>query len=287
MYVDYPVEKRRITTNESVTMSINTSARVPGKPGGNMDLLAGLGGFDHTLYVIVLGSFLAAVCNAVFANGGAMIILAITSTVLPVAAIVPIHSTLLIGSTASRAIVFRHYIDWRIAGPFLIGSAAAVAIAARIYVELPESIIAAAIGIVMLVAIWLPGIRWRPKLRHPWAIVGFIHSFFSTLFAYGALLHAVILHTGLRRKAVVGTMAACLTGMGFFKIAGYAWHGFDYSPFLQIIVFSIIAALIGTWIGKLLIERISETLFRSVFRLLVTVMGLRMLYVAFASTGGV
>ena len=238
---------------------------------------------DHAVYVIVFGSFLAAVCNAVFANGGAMIILAITSTVLPVAAIVPIHSTLLIGSTASRAIMFRQHIDWRIAGPFLVGSALAVAIAARIYVELPESIIAAAIGVVMLVAIWLPEIPWRPRLRHPWAIVGFVHSFFSTLFAYGALLHAVILHTGLGRRAIVGTMAASLTGMGLFKIAGYAWHGFDYSPYLEIIVFSVIAAFIGTWIGKLLIERISEKLFRAVFRLLVTVMAVRMLYVAFAS----
>ena len=248
-----------------------------------MESIAGLGETDFAVYVIVLGSFLAAVCNAVFANGGAMIILAITSTVLPVAAIVPIHSTLLIGSTASRAIMFRQHIAWRIAAPFLVGSVFAVAIAARIYVELPESIIAAAIGVVMLVAIWLPEIPWRPRLRHPWAIVGFIHSFFSTLFAYGALLHAVILHTGLGRRAVVGTMAASLTGMGIFKIAGYAWYGFDYSPYLEIIVFSVLAAFIGTWIGKLLIERISEKLFRAVFRLLVTVMAVRMLYVAFAS----
>jgi uncharacterized membrane protein YfcA len=247
-----------------------------------MELLAELGDIDHALYVIVFGSFLAAVCNTVFANGGAMIILAITSTVLPVAAIVPVHSTLLIGSTTARAIVFRQHIDWRIAAPFLVGSAIAVAIAARIYVELPETMIAAAIGIVMLVAIWLPGIRWRPKLRHPWAIVGFIHSFFSTLFAYGALLHAVILHTGLKRREIVGTMAASLTGMGLFKIAGYTWHGFDYSPYLQIIAWSIIAAFAGTWIGKFLIERVSETLFRRVFRLLVTVMALRMLYLAFS-----
>jgi len=57
---------------------------------------------DVTFYAIVIGSFLAAVSNAAFSGGGALIILAITSTVLPVAAVVPIHSTLLIGSTSSR-----------------------------------------------------------------------------------------------------------------------------------------------------------------------------------------
>lgn len=208
-----------------------------------------------------------------------MIILAVTSTVLPVAAIVPIHSTLLIGSTTARAMFFARDIDWKIAGPFLAGSVVAVAIGARVYVELPETIIAAAISVVMLVAIWLPEVTWRPKLKHPWAIVGFIHSLLSTLFAYGALLHAVILHTGLKRRQIVGTMAGCLTGMGLFKISGYALNGFDYRPYLQIIVFSLAAAFVGTWVGKLIIDRISEELFRFAFKGLVTVTAIRLMYV--------
>ncbi len=238
---------------------------------------------DTSLYIIVAGSFFAALCNAAFAAGGAMIILAVTSTVLPVAAIVPIHSTLLIGSTSARAVLFRGNIDWKIAGPFLVGSIFAVAIGARLYVELPERLIATAISIVMLIAIWLPGVSWRPKLRHPWAIVGFIHSLFSTLFAYGALLHAVILHTKLGRRDVVGTMAACLTGMGIFKISGYAINGFDYLPYLEIIVFSLLAAFLGTWVGKMVIDRISEALFRFAFKSLVTVTALRLLYVGLAA----
>jgi len=250
-----------------------------------MELAAGLADLDHTAFVIVLGSFLAALVNAAFANGGAMVVLAVTSTVLPVSAIVPMHSTLLLGSTASRSIVFREFIDWRIAGPFLIGSVVAVAIAARIYVELPDSIIALAIALVMLVAIWLPAVSWRPRLRHPWVIVGFIHSFLSTLFAYGALLHAIILHTGLKRRQVVGTMAMALTGMGVFKITGYAINGFDYRPYLPVIAMSVVVAIIGTWMGKLIIDRVSETLFRIVFRLFVTITALRLVWVALAPTG--
>lgn len=235
--------------------------------------------FDTTFYIIVAGSFLAAVVNAAFSAGGAMIILAVTSVVLPVSAIVPIHSTLLIGSTATRTFFFWPHIDWKIAGPFLAGSVVAVAIGSRIYVELPDTLIATAISIVMLIAIWLPEIGWRPKLRHPWAIVGFIHSLLSTLFAYGALLHAIILHTGLKRRQIVATMAASLTGMGLFKITGYTLNGFDYTPYILTIVFAIVAAFLGTWIGKMVIDKISEQLFRAVFRALVTVTALRLLYV--------
>lgn len=246
-----------------------------------MDLFASLGELDRALYVIVFGSFAAAFTNAAFANGGAMIILAITSTVLPVSAIVPLHSTLLLGSTTSRAIVFREHIDWRIAAPFLAGSIVAVAIAARLYVEIPDKAIAAAIGVVMLVAIWLPAISWRPRIKHPWAVVGFIHSFLSTLFAYGALLHAIILHTGLTRRQIVATMAASLTGMGVFKIAGYALNGFDYTPYVLTIGLSVVVAFLGTLVGKLVIDRISETVFRTVFRVFVTVTALRMVYLSF------
>jgi len=234
---------------------------------------------DTTFYIIVAGSFLAAVCNAAFSAGGALIILAVTSFVLPVSAIVPIHSTLLIGSTSSRTLFFWRDIDWRIAGPFLGGSVIAVAIGSRLYVELPETIIATAISVVMLFAIWLPDISWRPKIRHPWAIVGFIHSLLSTLFAYGALFHAIILHTGLKKRQIVATMAASLTGMGLFKISGYTLNGFDYAPYVQTIVFAIAAAFLGTWVGKMIVDRISEKAFRAVFRSLVTLTALRLLYV--------
>lgn len=209
-----------------------------------------------------------------------MIILAVTSTVLPVTAIVPIHSTLLIGSTASRAVVFRRHVDWRIAAPFLAGSVIAVAIGARVYVELPASFVASAVAAVMLIAIWLPDVRWRPRIRHPWLIVGFIHSLLSTLFAYGAILHAVILHTGLGRRQIVGTMAACLTGMSVLKISGYALAGFDYRPYLWIIACAVVVAFVGTWVGKQVIDRISERTFRAAFRVLVTLTALRLLYVA-------
>ena len=233
---------------------------------------------DATFYILVGGSFLAALVNAAFSAGGAMIVLAVTSTVLPVAAIVPIHSTLLIGSTSTRALIFWREIDWKIAGPFLVGSVVAVAIGSRIYVELPDKVISTAISIVMLVAIWLPKVGWRPKLTHPWAIVGFIHSLLSTLFAYGALLHAIILHTDLRRRQIVGTMAACLTGMSILKITGYTLNGFDYAPYFEVIAFSVAAAFLGTWVGKMVIDRISEVLFRTVFRALVTVTAVRLLY---------
>lgn len=234
---------------------------------------------DTVMVVLVAGSFLASIANAAFSAGGALIVLAVTSAVLPITAVVPIHSTLLIGSTTTRVLLFWHHIRWHIAGPFLIASAFGALLGSRLYFELPDRAIAVTIALLMLVAIWLPGVKWRPKLRHPWLIVGFVHSLLSTLFAYGAILQSIILHTGLNRRQVVGTVGGCLTGMAVFKISGYALNGFDYRPYLLTIAAAVAVSFVGTWLGKKLVDRISERAFRIAFRALITVTAIRLIYV--------
>jgi len=232
--------------------------------------------------VLAAGAFVASVVNAMFSAGGALIILALTSTVLPVSAVVPIHSTLLIGSTSTRAFAFREHIDWSITRSFLAGSVVGAVIGSRVYFSLPDDLIRASIATLMLVAIWLPSLKWRPRIRHPWTIVGFVHTLLSTLFAYGAVFQGVILHTALKRREVIGTVGGCLTGMGLLKIGGYALNGFDYRPYLPVIATAIALSFAGTWIGRHFVEKISERLFRIVFRILITVTALRLIWLSLA-----
>ncbi|NNC77058.1 MAG: sulfite exporter TauE/SafE family protein [Woeseiaceae bacterium] len=233
---------------------------------------------DAIFIALVIGSFVASVCNAAFSVGGALIILATTSAVLPISAVVPIHSTLLIGSTATRVLLFWEHINWNIARPFLLASGFGAYFGAKLYFGLPEQFVAIAIAVLMLVAIWLPGVSWRPKLKHPWLIVGFAHSFLSTAFAYGAILQSIILHTGLKRREIVGTIGGCLTGMAVFKIASYVLNGFNYVPYLATILAAIVVSFFGTWIGRKLVDRISEKAFRLVFRVLITLTAIRLIY---------
>ena len=99
------------------------------------------------------------------------------------------------------------------------------------------------------------------------------------MFAYGALLHSVILHTDLKRQQVVGTMAGGLTGMGVFKIFGYVYYGFDYTPYLLTIAAAVAVSFLGTAAGKQLGNYLSEDKFRLIYRVLITITALRLLYV--------
>lgn len=79
---------------------------------------------------------------------------------------------------------------------------------------------------------------------------------------------------------MIATTAGCLSGMSVFKITGYAWFGFDYRPYLVLIVVAVLASLCGTWLGKRLGESFPEEQFRLAYRILITITALRLLYVS-------
>ena len=67
--------------------------------------------------------------------------------------------------------------------------------------------------------------------------------------------------------------------MGVFKIAGYVFYGFDYSPYLVTIAAAVAVSFLGTALGKKLGSRLSEDKFRLIYRVLITITALRLLYV--------
>ena len=108
--------------------------------------------------------------------------------------------------------------------------------------------------------------------------VGVAHSFLGTVFGVGTLLQPTILRTTLTKLQITGTLAACLLCMDVFKLTGYIAHGFDYSDYWPHIVCATIAGFIGTVAGKRVTHRVSEQTFRLVFKWLITLVALRLVY---------
>jgi uncharacterized protein len=66
--------------------------------------------------------------------------------------------------------------------------------------------------------------------------------------------------------------------MNFFKITGYVTFGFDFKPYLAVIVLAILVSFPAAKLGKALLHKISEKQFRSVFKIIMTVFAIRLLY---------
>ena len=108
--------------------------------------------------------------------------------------------------------------------------------------------------------------------------VGVAHSFLGTVFGVGTLLQPTILRTTLTKLQITGTLAACLLCMDVFKLTGYIAHGFDYRDYWPHIVCATIAGFIGTVAGKRVTHRVSEQTFRLVFKWLITLVAIRLIY---------
>jgi uncharacterized membrane protein YfcA len=66
--------------------------------------------------------------------------------------------------------------------------------------------------------------------------------------------------------------------MNIFKITGYVTFGFDFNPYLVVMLVAILVAFPAAKLGKSMLHKISEKQFRSVFKIIMTVFALRLLY---------
>ena len=237
---------------------------------------------DPVFWLIVASSFLASAISGAFAIGGGFLMLAVVAAFLPIAAVVPMHSALMLGTSIGRSIFFRRHIHWPIAAPFMIGCMIGAPAGTRIYVDLPEIVVAVVVGVFMLAALWVPPLQWRPNIRHPFFFVGVAHSFLSSLFSFGGLMQPLMMRTALDKLQVIATLAVSLLAMNLFKLAGYAAFGFDFRPYLTLIVVAVLAGVAGARVGKQIVQRIPEEKFRVVFKIIMTALALQLFYRAWS-----
>jgi uncharacterized membrane protein YfcA len=231
----------------------------------------------------VLTSFLAAAISGAFAIGGGFLMLGVCAAFLPIAAVVPMHSALMLGTSLGRSFFFWRYVHWGITAPFILGCLIGAPAGTRIYVTLPEAVIALVVGAFMLAAVWLPPFDWKPRLRHPFFIVGVIHSFLSALFSFGGVMQPLMMRTRLDKMQVVATLAVSLLAMNVFKLGGYAAFGFDFRPYGLLILLSLLAGVAGSGVGRRIVERMPEERFRLAFKLIMTLLAAQLLYRAWTA----
>jgi uncharacterized membrane protein YfcA len=233
---------------------------------------------DTTLLVITLGSFVASFVNGAFATGGVYILLASSSAVLPLTAAVPLQSAFGFVSLVSRVGFFWKSIQWPIVIAFVCGAVIGVGLGTSLFVSLNESSIALLLGSVLLLLTWFPILKSKSPFKHPFFLVGTLHSFISTLFGIGALLQPILIRSQLLKAQITATLAACLVSMEVMKITGYVHYGFNYVDYLPHIVMASVMGFLGTWLGKRITHHVSEQAFRLVFRWLISIVALRLLY---------
>jgi uncharacterized membrane protein YfcA len=239
---------------------------------------------DTTVIAVTLGSLVASLINAAFATGGVYVTLLVSVWVLPISAAIPLQSAFAAGSLAARIHFFWQHIKWSIVVTFVFGCLFGVYFGIQTFATVPESTISMLLGITLLVLIWMPSWKRRLPIRYPFFFVGMVHSYLGALFGVGGVLQPIILRTDLVKFQIIGTLSACLITLDVMKVTGYVSLGFNYLDYIPHIVGASLAGFLGTWIGKRITHRISEQGFRKVFRILISIVSIRLIHMGWTTT---
>jgi uncharacterized membrane protein YfcA len=229
------------------------------------------------LIVISLGCFVAAFINASFATGGVYIMLATVSSVLPLTITIPLLPALALPSLFARIYLFKDHINKSIVKAFVIGSIFGVLLGGQLFVSMDERIISISIGSLILFITWLPSLNLKLPRFNVFSYIGFTHSLIGTLFGVGGILQPAIFRTSMTQAQITGTLAACLFTMDIFKISSYVHNGFSYFPYIYQLLSAVLFGFFGAWLGKRTSVSISRKTFRSIFKVIITLVAIRLL----------
>jgi len=227
---------------------------------------------------LVVAAFLSSSLTAVLGLGGGMLLISIMSVFLPPAAIVPVHGVVQFASNASRGAFSPKDIRRDILWPFLVGCLIGTLAGSRVVLKVPPEVLPLPLGVFILTMTWLPQIKKKLWFPGRFLSLGFVQAFL-TLFvgATGPLNMPFLIRAGLSRDQLVVTGAAFMTIVHLVKIITFGLLGFAFGPYLFLMLLMILAVISGSYAGTRLRHKVPEQLFLMTFKLLITVLAIRMI----------
>ncbi|MFV2093365.1 MAG: sulfite exporter TauE/SafE family protein [Hyphomicrobiales bacterium] len=219
--------------------------------------------------------------TAAFGIGGGVVLIGILATLLPPAALIPVHGLVQFGSNVGRLVIMRAHVVWTVFPAFLAGNLLGAATGGLIAVNLPAPAVQVGIGAFILFSVYMKipdigrGAGW---------VAGAIASFLAMFFgATGPFVAAYVWTLKLGRMQHVATHAAFMTAQHLIRVLAFGLLGFVYGPYLPLIAAMIATGFMGTIIGRLVLMRINDGKFRWALNAILTVLALRLIWSGAAS----
>lgn len=231
-------------------------------------------------------SFVTAFIGVFTGGAGGLILLATMAMVMPTAALIPVHTVIQLGSGLTRTIIMWRHVMRGTVLPFVIGAGLGAAAGARIVVALPTAWLLLFLGIFILTVTWMPSFGRVGGERNRFAILGFACTFLGMFVsATGSLLLPFVASAAPSRHNHVATVGALMTISHIAKIAAFGFIGFAVGSYLPLMGVMILTGAAGNWVGELALDRTSERRFRLILRILLTALGVRLLWSAAVEAG--
>lgn len=232
---------------------------------------------EETGLLLVL--FVVGILNSSIGSTGGFVFAAMAS-VLPTAAVVPVHGVVQSSGSLFRAATFYRQIDVKYATAFCTIGLFGFLIGWPLIGLLSESALRMLLGSFILATTWA---RFGNTSASP-GIAGIVTSCLTLLVgATGPMVTAFIARREPVHARVIATQSICNGVQQATKSVLFIASGFAYAEYWELIAALIVINCTGSYIGKRLLLRLPEALLRKVLKLIISLLGLRLILSSFDS----
>ena len=198
-----------------------------------------------------------------------------------VKATVPVLTVCMLVGNSARVWFSRREIEWRVVAAFLVGAVPMTIIGATVYSRIDSEWISRILGTFMILAVplrrWLAHSGIIVRLRH-FPLVGAGFGFLSALVgAVGPIVTPFFLSYGLRRGRYIATEALCTVGAYITRAIMFRRADLLTGPLVLTGLYIGVVMIGGAWLGRRLIDRMSEKTFLRIIEVLLIVFGVQFL----------
>lgn len=239
-----------------------------------------------TFTVLAAASLVTTFIGVFTGAAGGVILLGIMAIVMPPAALIPVHTVVMLGAGITRTLIMWRYVMRATLLPFLIGSIIGAAVGAKVFIALPTSWLQAILGLFILLVTWMPHLGRVGAERGRFAVLGFGATFLGVFVsATGTLLAPFVASAAPNRHIHAATLGALMTFSHIAKLIAFGFIGFAIGSYIPLMAAMIVAGAVGNWLGEAALHRTTEHRFRAILRAVLTLLGLRLLWEAISNAG--
>ena len=231
---------------------------------------------------LFFAGILAYIVSTLSGGGGALLLLPIVGFYLSPAVVAPVVN---LGNMIGRPVrlyLFWKDIQWKIVLYYVPSSIIGAIVGALIFVELDATWVQILLGVFLISTVFQYRFG-KKKQSFPMKLVyfiplGFFVTIISTLFgATGAVLNPFYLNMGLVKEKLIATKTANSFIAGLAQLSSYAFLGVLEGELWFYGLLIGLGATIGNIIGKNLLQKMSDELFRKFIIFIMAISGVIMI----------
>jgi hypothetical protein len=209
---------------------------------------------------LLAGSYIASTISGIAGFGGSLVMLPIVSALLGAKRAIPVLTIAWLMGNLSRALLGWRDIRWKPVLLFSLGAVPSALAGARLFVELPASLILRAIGVFLILVVVFRHTSWNRPIPHhllivAGAVVGFLSAVIGSAGPVGA---AAFLSLHLPPAVYVASEAVTAVVMHTTKVAIYRHYELLTADDTIMGLALGVAMAIGSWTARGLLHRVPE-----------------------------